>query len=86
MAEAGIVGYETSTWGGILAPAGTPKDVVAKLNAEMNKALASADVRQKMLASGIEPAGGSPQDFADFIQSEMAKWARVAKAANIQPE
>jgi tripartite-type tricarboxylate transporter receptor subunit TctC len=86
MAEAGITGYETSTWGGILAPAGTPKDVVAKLNAEMNKALASADVRQKMLASGIEPAGGSPQDFADFIQSEMVKWSRVAKAANIQPE
>jgi tripartite-type tricarboxylate transporter receptor subunit TctC len=86
MAEAGIVGYETSTWGGILAPAGTPKDVVAKLNAEMNKALASPDVRQKMLASGIEPGGGSPQDFADFIQSEMVKWSRVAKAANIQPE
>ena len=86
MAEAGLIGYETSTWGGVLAPAGTPKDVVAKLNAEMNKALAAPDVRQKMLGSGIEPAGGSPKDFADFLQSEMVKWAGVAKVAGIQPE
>jgi tripartite-type tricarboxylate transporter receptor subunit TctC len=86
MAEAGMKGYETSTWGGVLAPAGTPKDVVAKLNAEMNRALASPDVRQKMLGAGIEPAGGSPKDFADFMQAEIAKWSAVAKAAGIQPE
>ena len=86
MAEAGLKGYETSTWGGILAPAGTPKDVVAKLNAEVNKALASPEVRAKMLGAGIEPAGGSPKDFADFMQSEIAKWSAVAKAAGIQPE
>ena len=86
MAEAGMKGYETSTWGGVLAPAGTPKDVVAKLNAEINKALAASDVREKMLASGIEPNGGTPQQFADFIQSEMVKWAKVAQIAGIQPE
>ncbi len=86
MAEAGMKGYETSTWGGVLAPAGTPKDVVAKLNAEMNKALAAPDVRQRMLDAGIEPAGGTPQQFADFIQSEMVKWGKVAKIAGIQPE
>jgi tripartite-type tricarboxylate transporter receptor subunit TctC len=86
MAEAGMKGYETSTWGGILAPAGTPKDVVDKLNAEMNKALAAPDVRQRMLDAGIEPAGGTPQQFASFIQSEMAKWGKVAKTAGIQPE
>ena len=86
MAEAGLKGYETSTWGGVLAPAGTPKDVVAKLNAEMNKALAAPDVRQRMLDAGIEPAGGTPQQFADFIQSEMMKWGKVAKTAGIQPE
>jgi tripartite-type tricarboxylate transporter receptor subunit TctC len=86
MAEAGLKGYETSTWGGVLAPAGTPKDVIAKLNAEMNKALASPDVRAKMLGAGIEPAGGSPQDYANFLQSEMVKWSGVAKAAGIQPE
>ena len=86
MAEAGMKGYETSTWGGILAPAGTPKDVVAKLNAEINKALAAQDVRQRMLDAGIEPAGGTPQQFTAFIQSEMAKWAKVAKTAGIEPE
>ncbi len=86
MAEAGLKGYETSTWGGVLAPAGTPKDVVDKLNAEMNKALAAPDVRQRMLDAGIEPAGGTPQQFAGFIQSEMAKWGKVAKTAGIQPE
>jgi tripartite-type tricarboxylate transporter receptor subunit TctC len=86
MAEAGLKGYETSTWGGILAPAGTPKDVVDKLNAEMNKALAAPDVRQRMLDAGIEPAGGTPQQFAAFIQSEMVKWGKVAKTAGIQPE
>jgi len=86
MAEAGMKGYETSTWGGILAPAGTPKDVVAKLNAEINKALAAPDVRQRMLDAGIEPAGGTPQQFTAFIQSELAKWAKVAKTAGIEPE
>ena len=86
MAEAGMKGYETSTWGGILAPAGTPQDVVAKLNGEVNKALAAPDVRQRMLDAGIEPAGGTPQQFTAFIQSEMAKWAKVAKTAGIQPE
>jgi tripartite-type tricarboxylate transporter receptor subunit TctC len=86
MVEAGLKGYETSTWGGVLAPVGTPKDVVAKLNAEMNKALAAPDVRQRMLDAGIEPAGGTPQQFADFIQSEMMKWGKVAKTAGIQPE
>jgi len=86
MAEAGMKGYETSTWGGLLAPAGTPKDVVAKLNAEANKALASADVRDKLVTAGIEPVGGTPAQFNSFIQSEMARWAKVAQAAGVQPE
>lgn len=86
MAEAGLKGYETSTWGGLLAPAGTPKDVVAKLNAEANKALAAADTREKLAAAGVEPAGGTPAQFAAFIQSEMARWAKVAKAAGLEPE
>jgi tripartite-type tricarboxylate transporter receptor subunit TctC len=86
MSEAGLKGYETSTWGGLLAPAGTPKDVVTQLNAEANKALAAADVREKLAAAGIEPAGGSPAQFASFIQSEMQRWAQVAKAAGVEPE
>lgn len=86
MAEAGMPGYETSTWGGILAPAGTPKAVVAKLNAEINKALSAPDVRQRLQDAGIEAGGGTSQQFTDFIQSEMVKWAKVAKDAGIQPE
>jgi tripartite-type tricarboxylate transporter receptor subunit TctC len=86
MSEAGLKGYETSTWGGLLAPAGTPKDVIAKLNTEANKALAAPDVREKLAAAGIEPAGGTPQQFKDLIQSEMSRWAQVAKTAGIQPE
>ena len=86
MAEAGLPGYETSTWGGILAPAGTPKATVGKLNAEMNKILAMPDVRKKLEDAGLDVGGGSPQQFTDFIGSEMTKWAKVAKDAGIQPE
>lgn len=86
MAEAGMAGYETSTWGGVLAPAGTPKAVVDKLNAQINKALAAPDVRERLQNAGIEPAGGTPAQFAGFLQVEMGKWAKVAKDAGIQPE
>ena len=86
MAEAGLPGYDTSTWGGLLAPAGTPKDVIARLNAEVNKALAAPDVRKRVADAGIEPAGGTPAEFATFIQSEMKKWEKVAKDAGVQPE
>jgi tripartite-type tricarboxylate transporter receptor subunit TctC len=86
MAEAGIKGYDTSTWGGLLAPAGTPREVVAKINAEVNKALASSDVREKLALAGIEPVGGTPAQFGGFIQTEMQRWAQVAQRAGIQPE
>jgi tripartite-type tricarboxylate transporter receptor subunit TctC len=86
MVEAGMPGYDTSTWGGLLAPAGTPKDVVAKVAAEVDKALAAPDVREKLAVAGIEPVGGTPAQFAQFIRSESERWAKVAKAAKIQPE
>ena len=86
MAEAGMPGFDTSTWGGLLAPAGTPKATVAKLNTEVNRILALPDVRKTLEDAGIEPGSGTPQQFGDFIQSEMVKWAKVAKGANIQPE
>lgn len=86
VAEAGLPGYETSTWGGLLAPAGTPKAVVAKLAAETTRILALPDVRERMLAAGVEPVGGTPEQYAAFIGSEMVKWGKVAKAAGIQPE
>jgi tripartite-type tricarboxylate transporter receptor subunit TctC len=86
IAESGLPGYDTSTWGGLLAPAGTPKDVVAKLNAEFAKALAAPDVQKRLADAGIEPGGGSPAQFAQFIQAEMVKWQKVARDAGVEPE
>ncbi|KWW39415.1 tripartite-type tricarboxylate transporter receptor subunit TctC [Cupriavidus metallidurans] len=86
MMEAGLPGYQTSSWGGILAPAGTPKAVVDKLNAQINKILAEPDVRERLRNLGIEPAGGTPEQFGKYIQTELTKWAKVASDAGIQPE
>jgi len=86
IAESGLPGYEASTWGGILAPAGTPKDVVAKLNGSINAALKMEDVRKRLMGAGIEIQGGTPEQFAYVIRNEIDKWGRVTKAAGIQPE
>jgi tripartite-type tricarboxylate transporter receptor subunit TctC len=86
IAEAALPGYDANTWGGILAPAGTPKEIVLRLNAEINKALAADDVRAKLSASGIDIQGGTPQEFGDYIKAEVVKWAKVTKDAGIQPE
>jgi tripartite-type tricarboxylate transporter receptor subunit TctC len=86
MKDAGLPGYETSTWGGLLAPAGTPKATVARLNTEVNKILAMPDVRKTLQDNGIEPGGGTPEQFTAFLGTEIVKWAKVAKDAGIQPE
>jgi len=79
IAESGVPGFEASSWFGILAPAGTPRDIVTKINAEANKALQSAEMREKLLSQGAEAAGNTPEYFADYIRSETAKWAKVVK-------
>jgi tripartite-type tricarboxylate transporter receptor subunit TctC len=84
--EQGLKGYDANTNGGFLAPAGTPKAIVDKLNAEINAALKLPDVRAKLEAAGIEIQGGTPQEYAALIQSDLAKWSKVIKAAGIQPE
>jgi tripartite-type tricarboxylate transporter receptor subunit TctC len=86
IAESGLPGYDASTWGGILAPAGTPRDIVAKLNGAMNAALKQDDLRARLMASGIEIQGGTPGDFAKVIQAEVDKWGRIVKEAGIPPE
>ena len=86
IAESGLPGYDASTWGGILAPAGTPQEVVAKLNGAMNAALRQEDLRSRLIASGIEIQGGTPAEFARVIQSEVDKWGRIVKEAGIPPE
>src|SRR4051812_48707441 len=77
VAEAGLPGYEASSWFGVLAPAGTPPAVIARLNGEVAKWLATPDAKERMLATGANAIGGSPEDFAAHIRSETAKWAKV---------
>lgn len=84
--EQGLKGYDANTNGGFLAPAGTPKAIVARLNAEINAALKLPDVRAKLEAAGIEIQGGTPQQYAALIKSDLAKWGKVVKEAGIQPE
>ena len=86
ISEAAYNGYDASTWGGILAPAGTPKDVVAKLNTAINAALAMDDVKAKLTGAGVQIQGGTPEQFASVIKSEVDKWGKVVKDAGIQPE
>jgi tripartite-type tricarboxylate transporter receptor subunit TctC len=84
--EQGFKGYDANTNGGFLAPAGTPKAIVEKLNAEINAALKLPDVRTKLQAAGIEIQGGTPQEYAAVIKADLAKWGKVVKEAGIQPE
>ena len=83
--EQGFKGYECYTWNAILAPAGTPKDVVAKLNAAANKALSNPQVIDSLKKAGIDPTPGStPESTSDFVKAELAKWAPIIKASGAQ--
>lgn len=81
MDEEGLKGFDATSWFGLLAPAGTPKDIVAKLNAASVKALASPEMRERLAAQGADPVGNSPEQFAAFIKSEIDKWAKIVKAS-----
>jgi len=80
-----LPGYEASGWSGLCAPRGTPAEIVALLNREINAALADATLRQRLLDIGSVPQGGSPADFAKFIADETERWAKVVKFAGIKP-
>jgi tripartite-type tricarboxylate transporter receptor subunit TctC len=75
-----------SSWYGLLAPAGTPRDIVAKLQAEAAKALAASDLLERYNAAGLEPIGSTPEQFAAQIRADTAQWAKVVRAANIRAE
>jgi tripartite-type tricarboxylate transporter receptor subunit TctC len=81
ISESGLPGFEASSWFGVLAPAGTPAPIVARINAEVNKWLQSAEAREKLLSQGAEAAGGTPEQFAHHIHAESEKWAKVVKAS-----
>jgi tripartite-type tricarboxylate transporter receptor subunit TctC len=84
VAEAGVAGFEMVQWFGVLAPAGTPKPVIARLNAEMVKVLHLPDVKERFFQLGAEPAGNTPEQFAALINSEIVKWAKVVRQAGIR--
>jgi len=86
IAEAGVPGYETGAWFGLVAPAKTPKDIVEKLSAETARILRLPDVSQKLLEQSAEPVGNTPQQFDAFIKSEISKWAKVIKDAKVELE
>src|SRR5688572_25400511 len=85
-AEAGVPGMEAGLWYGIVAPKGTPKAVVAKLNAEINRALEQPDLRERFAAMSVEIAGGTPESFSRYISAELKRWGEVARAAKIKVE
>ena len=86
IAEAGVPGYEAVQWYGLLAPAGTSRDIVSKLHAGAVRALQNPDVRQRLLNDGAEPVGNSPEEFTTYLRAETTKWAKVVQAAGIKPE
>jgi len=86
LAEAGLPGVEGGSWYGLLAPAGTPRAIIDKLHAEILRALAAADIRERLDSVGTEPVGNTPEEFALQIRNDIVKWGRVVRAANIRAE
>jgi tripartite-type tricarboxylate transporter receptor subunit TctC len=86
IAEAGVPGFETLTWFGILAPAGTPAAIVQRLNAEINKALTDAEVLDRFAQLGFEPTGGTPAQFAAMMRADTLQWVKVVHDANVKAE
>ncbi len=84
IAESGLPGYETVAWFGVLAPAGTPKEIVNRLSAEIAKIARSPEMRERLLSMGAEPVGGTPDEFAAVIARDIAKWTTLAKAVGIK--
>ena len=80
-AEAGLPGFEFSVWFGLFTPAGVPSDVLQRLNAEVQKALATREVRDAFAKQGMEPAGSSPEQLAAIVTADIAKWSRAVKAS-----
>jgi tripartite-type tricarboxylate transporter receptor subunit TctC len=86
IAELGVPGYDATQWYGLVAPAGTPPDIIARIHAEAVTALRSQDVKDKFATDGAEPVGNTPDEFAMLIKEELEKWTKVAKAAGIEPQ
>lgn len=86
IAEAGVPGFETTAWGGYIVPAGTPRAIVEKLNIELNRVVTSPAIRERWVAMGIEPVGGTAEHFTAHVKKEIAKWTDVVQRAGIKPD
>jgi tripartite-type tricarboxylate transporter receptor subunit TctC len=86
VAEAGVPGYEQTAWFGVLAPAGTPREIVLKLHGEITKLLNTAEVKERFAKQGVEVRTTTPEEFGAFIKSEVARWAKVIKEAGIKAD
>ena len=86
LAESGFPGFEAYAWFSVLAPAGTSKAVVERLNREVNRVLTLPEVKDQYTKMGLIPGGGTPEQLESFIRADMAKWAKVIKAAGIKPD
>ena len=86
VSEAGLHNFDVTTWYGILAPAGTPKNIINRLNGELVKMMNSPEMKEKLAATGTEPLTSTPEEFADYIKREMAKWADVIKRAGVKAD
>jgi tripartite-type tricarboxylate transporter receptor subunit TctC len=86
VSEAGVKGYEAGTWYGFLVPAGTPKAIVVRVHDESAKLLKAPDVKSRLDTAGFEPYGTTPAEFASYIRSEIAKWAKVVRAAGVRAD
>jgi tripartite-type tricarboxylate transporter receptor subunit TctC len=85
-ADSGLPGFEATTWFGVFAPIATPKEVVTRLNQELAKVMAAAEMRDKLAAEGADPLTNRPDEFTAFIKVEIAKWTKVIRDARISPE
>src|SRR5688572_18863725 len=86
IAEAGVPGYEAVFWFGTFVPAGTPREIVTRLNGDIRKVLQTPEVRQRLLESGLVATGSSPEEFAAFTAAESQKWAKLVKDKGIRAE
>jgi tripartite-type tricarboxylate transporter receptor subunit TctC len=84
--ESGLKGFEATTWFGVMAPVKTPREIVSRLNTDLARIVAAADVRERFIGEGVEPVGGSTELFATFVRDEIDKYAKVVKAAAIKAE
>ena len=86
LSESGLAGFDVTSWYSIVAPAGTPREIIARLQTEVAKALREPDVREKLSGQGAEPVANTPAEFAAMIKIEAAKWGEIVRSAKISIE